>query len=102
MSDLDLKINVVVRNRETVLFQDKVSAVTSYNDKGIFDIMPEHENFISLIKQSVILHKTINENLEIKITNGVVRVYKDNVYFYINFEEQAESLTPQTPTAPPR
>ena len=90
MSNSDLTVNVVVRNRETILFQDKISAVTSYNDKGIFDILPEHENFISLIQQSVILHKKIGENLEIKINNGVVRVYKDNVYFYINFEKQPE------------
>ena len=90
MPNSNLTINVVVRNRETILFQDKFAAVTSYNDKGVFDVLPQHENFISLIKQSVILHKTLNENLEIKIDNGVVRVYKDNVYFYINFEKQPE------------
>lgn len=90
MPDNNISINVVVRNRENILFQDKVAAVTSYNDKGIFDILPEHENFISLIKQRVVLHKTRNENLEIKIDNGVVRVYKDNVFFYINFEKQPE------------
>lgn len=88
MDDTSPNINVVVRNRETILFQDKVSAVSSYNEKGIFDILPEHESFISLIKNSVIIHKNKNESEEIKIDNGVVRVYKNNVFFYINFEEQ--------------
>lgn len=81
-------INVIVRNRESILFQDKVEAVTSYNDRGVFDILPEHESFISLIKERVIIHKNKNETQEIKIDNGVVRVYKNNVFFYVNFEKQ--------------
>lgn len=87
MADTNL-ITVMVRNRETILFQDKVSSVTSYNDKGVFDILPEHESFISLIKNSVIIHKNKNDR-EIKIDNGIVRVYKNEVFFYINFEMQA-------------
>ena len=86
MPNINPTINVVVRNRNTVLFQDKVSSVTSYNDKGVFDILPEHISFISLIKNSVIIHKNKNESQEIKINNGVVRVYKNSVFFYVNFE----------------
>lgn len=81
-------INVVVRNRNIILFQDKVEGVTSYNDRGVFDILPEHESFISLIKDKLIIHKTIKENQEIKIDNGIVRVYKNSVFCYINFEKQ--------------
>jgi len=86
MPSINPTINVVVRNRNTVLFQDKVSSVTSYNDRGVFDILPEHISFISIIKDSVVIHKSNNESQEIKINNGVVRVYKNNVFFYINFE----------------
>lgn len=88
MPNINPSINVTIRNRETILFQDKVESVTSYNDKGIFDILPEHESFISLIKNSVIIHKNKKENQEIKIDNGVVRVYENHVIFYINFEMQ--------------
>lgn len=88
MPDINPTINVIVRNRETILFQDKVFSITSYNDKGIFDILPQHESFISLIKDKVIIHKNNKESQEIKIDNGVVRVYNNNVSFYINFEKQ--------------
>ena len=88
MPDTNPTINVIVRNKEIILFQGKVSSVSSYNDKGIFDILPEHESFISLIKESVVIHKDKNENHEIKIDNGIVRVYRNNVSFYINFEKQ--------------
>ena len=92
-------INVIIRNKDDILFQDRVAAVTSYNDRGIFDILPGHENFISLIKQSVILHKTLKEKNEMKIENGIVRVYGENVYFYVNFAIQPEPLA-QSPTQP--
>lgn len=82
------QINLTVRNRENVLFEDKVEAVTSYNDKGVFDILPEHESFISIIKEKVIIHKTLKDNREIKIDNGVLKVYENNVNIYVNFEQQ--------------
>ena len=73
-------LTVVVRNKDRVLYNGNAYAVTAVNDKGIFDILPQHENFISLIKDKVIIRKTQKENQEIKIENGLVRVYKDKVY----------------------
>ena len=88
MSDRSSVINLTIRNRDVVLFKDKVASVTSYNDKGVFDILPEHENFISVVRDNIIVHKSNNENQEIKIDNGVVRVFENNVFFYVNFEKQ--------------
>ena len=79
-------LTVVVRNKDRVLYNGNAYAVTAVNDKGIFDILPQHENFISLIKDKVIIRKTQKENQEIKIENGLVRVYKDKVYIYVNFK----------------
>ena len=79
-------LTVVVRNREKVLYSGNAYALSSVNDRGIFDILPSHENFISLIKEKVIIHKTQKDEKEIQIENGIVRVYKDNVYIYVNFK----------------
>ncbi|OGH20056.1 MAG: hypothetical protein A3D74_03995 [Candidatus Levybacteria bacterium RIFCSPHIGHO2_02_FULL_37_13] len=65
------------------MFSDTVKAVSSYNDKGPFDILSEHENFISLIKQKIVIHKLDNKTQEFKIDNGVLRVYKNNVNIFI-------------------
>lgn len=78
-------LTVVVRNKEKVLYNGQAFAVTSINDQGIFDILPQHESFISLIKEKVIIHPTIKENKEIQIENGILRTYKDKVYVYVNF-----------------
>lgn len=63
-------LDLVIRNKLGIIYNDKVEAVSSKNDKGIFDILPEHENFISVIK-------------EMKIENGILRAYKNRVNIYI-------------------
>jgi F0F1-type ATP synthase epsilon subunit len=77
-------LTVVVRNKEKILYSGQAAAVTSINEKGIFDVLPQHENFITLIKEKVIIHPTLKENKEIQIENGIVRIYKDKVYIYVN------------------
>lgn len=82
----DSILTVVIRNKDIILYSGKAYAVTAVNDKGIFDILQQHENFISLIKDKVIIRTTPRENREIQIGNGIVRVYKDKVYIYVNFK----------------
>ncbi|OGH39611.1 MAG: hypothetical protein A3B41_02005 [Candidatus Levybacteria bacterium RIFCSPLOWO2_01_FULL_37_26] len=76
-------ITINIKNRQGTMFSDTVKAVSSYNDKGPFDILSEHENFISLIKQKIVIHKLDNKTQEFKIDNGVLRVYKNNVNIFI-------------------
>ena len=80
---MDKNISLSITNRQGVLFSDAVKAVSSYNEKGPFDILSEHENFISLIYQKIVVHKLDNKTEEFKIDNGVLRVYKNNVNIYI-------------------
>jgi len=79
-------LTVVVRNKDKVLYSGQAYAVTAVNDRGPFDVLAQHESFISLIKDRVIIHTTPKEQKEIQIENGIVRVYKDKVYIYVNFE----------------
>ena len=72
-------LHVNIKNKESILFDDNVTGVSSYNERGLFDILPMHENFISIIKDKIILHKNKAQK-EIKIQTGVLKV-KDN---YIN------------------
>ena len=86
MANPSTNLTVVVRNREKVLYSGQAAAVTSVNEKGIFDVLPQHANFITLIKEKVIIHPTLKESKEIQIENGIARVYKDKVYVYVNFK----------------
>ena len=78
------KIHVMIRNRRTLLFDDDVRAVTSKNDTGIFDVLPEHSNFISVLKESITLHKMDGTEEVIQLKNGVMKVKDSNVKCYID------------------
>jgi len=79
-------LTVVVRNKDKVLYSGQAYAVSAVNEKGPFDILAEHESFISLIKDKIIIRTTPHEKQEIQIENGILRVYKDKVYIYVNFK----------------
>lgn len=86
---LSESIHVTVRDRERVVFDGQAKAVSSTNASGVFDILPEHINFISLIKDFVTVHKMDGTNQEIKLPNGIVKVVKNDVRIYIGVASTA-------------
>ena len=77
------KLLVIVRDRNTLIFQGQVEAVSSFNDMGPFDVLPRHANFISLIKQAIILHLMDKTEKRIEVTSGVMKVRENNVEIYL-------------------
>lgn len=78
-----MNLILAVRSREKTLFEGEAKAVTSYNDKGIFDILPYHTNFITLIKKSLIIHKVEGSSEELKVESGVLKVSQNQVHVYL-------------------
>lgn len=76
-------IRVIIKNKENTLFDGDVSAVSSFNDVGLFDILPMHENFISLVKDKIILHRGESQK-EVKIGQGVLKVKENKVNIYLD------------------
>ena len=79
-------LTVVVRNKEKILFNGQAQTLSSVNDKGPFDILVQHENFITLIKKNIVIHITPKEKKEIQIENGLARIYDNKVFVYVNFK----------------
>ena len=80
---MDPKIHVTIKNQETTLFDGDVTALSSFNDVGLFDILPMHENFISIVKDKIILHNKEAQK-ELKIDHGVLKVRNNKVNIYLN------------------
>lgn len=76
-------LSVVVRDRGGVIFIGKADAVSSFNDKGPFDILPLHANFISLINKAIILRLEEAVEKNISIDTGIIKVRENNVEVYI-------------------
>ncbi len=79
-------ISIVIKNKDGVLYEGEASAVTSINEKGVFDILALHENFISLVKDFIRIHKLNKEIQEIKIDQGIVKVAANKINVYVGFE----------------
>lgn len=88
---------VYIRNREGILLQEEIKTLSSSNEKGPFDILGEHENFISIIKDFLVVRKKDGTKQEIKIDSGVIKVYTNEVWVYIgilsHLTAQAETTT---------
>lgn len=76
-------LTVTIRSEDRLVFQDQVKALTSKTDKGTFDILPRHANFISLIKDIIILYKRDGIRQDLKIEHGLLRVADDKVNIYL-------------------
>ena len=58
-------------------------SVSSFNSVGPFDILPQHENFISLIREKVSIFDTSGKKWEFPIKNGLLEVSEDKVRIFI-------------------
>jgi len=76
-------VNLIIRKRDRVLFEGEVLAFSSHNAKGVFDILAEHENFISIINDKYVIHKLDGTTSEAQIDDGIVNVYGNKVSVYL-------------------
>lgn len=84
-------LRVMVRNREKVIYDGTAWAVSSLNEKGVFDILPEHINFITMIKDTLVIHKPDKTTQEFKIRTGLMRVSKNLIEIYVGLAGQQPS-----------
>jgi F0F1-type ATP synthase epsilon subunit len=82
----DKLLNLVVKNREGVQYDGQVRAVTSYNTKGQFDVLPMHTNFITILKKKMVIHKADGSKQEIGVDNGVMKVLADKIEVYLGIK----------------
>jgi F0F1-type ATP synthase epsilon subunit len=75
---LEVEVIAPTTGRETY----RASSVSSINDKGRFDIMPHHANFISLIKGFLTIRTTTGDR-SLKITTGVLYCSQDKIRIFV-------------------
>lgn len=84
-------IYVTIRNRSGLIFSGKVLSITSSNENGSFDILPNHGQLISLIEKFIILRLMDKTNKEILMNNGVMRVYQNVVNIIIGVKTSRQN-----------
>lgn len=76
-------IHVIIRTRQDVIYDGRVTALSSLNDTGPFDVLPEHANFISIVKDMVTLHFPNDQKQLFRLQTGILHVEENEIKLYI-------------------
>jgi F0F1-type ATP synthase epsilon subunit len=76
-------IRVSIKNRKKTFVNEDALSVTSYNQKGVFDILPFHANFITLINKLLTVRTNSHEYM-LQFSEGVLMVQNDVVNIFIS------------------
>ncbi len=74
---------VKVVTRDETIFEGEVLSLSARNRTGLFDILPVHANFVSLLDELLLLHKLDGTTQEIRFDDGVVRVVEGRANVYL-------------------
>jgi F0F1-type ATP synthase epsilon subunit len=68
-----------------VYYDGQASSVSAANRVGVFDILPQHHNFISLLEPGdVIVRSEGKDDFSMKITRGIMHVKADIVRVFLD------------------
>lgn len=73
----------LIRDKETVLYQGKALSLTTWNERGAFDILPEHSHFISIIEKKIQIILPDGKTLSVPVTKAILKVYDGEVRIYM-------------------
>lgn len=75
-------MQLIIKSRDNVLFEGEVDNVTSYNKIGIFNILTDHANFISVVQKKIVFRQK-GSLQEIHVDNALLKVRGNTVSVYI-------------------
>jgi F0F1-type ATP synthase epsilon subunit len=76
-------LNCLVRDRQTILYEGPASAITTRNEQGLLDILPEHTHFISLIESKLDIVRPDGQTLNIPVSKGILKVFEGEARIYL-------------------
>lgn len=77
------EFNLLIRDKQNILYQGKASALSTRNVDGPLDILPEHTHFISLVKDFILVTKPDGTKSQFTIDMGIIKVYENEVWVYL-------------------
>lgn len=78
-------MELIVKSREKIVFQGEVDNVSSYNKIGLFNILKDHSNFISVVEKKLII-KQKGATQEIPVDHALMKVRENKVYVYLGIK----------------
>lgn len=83
----DNTLRVVVKDRNKVLYDGGATSLSSKNSKGVFDILHNHANFISLINETLLIKKPDGTSQEIPMNNAIIKAKENVIEIYVGVKK---------------
>ena len=77
-------LKVSIKSRVKSLFDGSATSVTSKNTTGEFDVLGSHANFVTLIKEKLILDKGLSTEKKFDVNSGILSCNSDVVVVYLD------------------
>ena len=84
---LEVKINDY---KQGLIFEGKVRSLTANNDTGMFTILPEHANYITLINGNIITRGENKQTKTYEISKGILECKNNKIIILISMESKKE------------
>jgi len=81
-------LSVQVMNPNEILWEGEAKSVSSKNNFGPFDLLPEHANFITLVKKEVIIIRGKEEEKTFSFDSAVIYIHKNKVLIFAQIESK--------------
>lgn len=92
------KLFITVKSPDNTVFTGEAVALSSLNDVGPFDVLPRHENFISILSTKIVIYFEKNQKQEFQIQKGIIKARQNVVQVFLGIEtlghEKAKMFTP--------
>lgn len=95
LKESNVKLFLRILTRQGVLFNGEVVSLTSFNDRGPFDVLRKHAQFISIIKQKVIMRLPEGGVHEVPVDNAIMRVKGSVVQVFIGIRQGTPNRLPE-------
>lgn len=79
-------LSIRVRNPERTIYENEIKAFSGFNEQGPFDILEAHGNFISIIKNKIIIYEKTGKKNEFPVDTGVLKVYGDKINIFLGLQ----------------
>lgn len=76
-------LNVIVLSTGKTYFSGRAKSVSSNNKIGPFDVLPMHENFISMLYDRVVIVDDKGQKTEVPCDHGILEVTENRVRVFL-------------------
>jgi len=83
---MDQLFHLKIVAKDGILFDGDIKSLTSFNDKGKFDILALHANFISIIFKSIKIVDSKGVEKEMNIEKALLRNRQNNLEIYLGID----------------